>query len=171
VTFSRILFYGVSYEHVSVVLATVFLYKWSYNSTHSLSSLYLWAYKILDQTKLIRCIRKEWRIYSNFWSPISTSLCLWLYSPLDLGRFFSSLILYTIGRTPWTGDQVVARPLPTQRTTQTQNNRTDIYVSSGIGTQDPSVRADKDGSCLRSRGHRDRLLISTYKVWISSVNI
>jgi hypothetical protein len=26
---------------------------------------------------------------------------------LDLGRFFSFLMLYTVGRTPWTGDQPV----------------------------------------------------------------
>jgi hypothetical protein len=38
--------------------------------------------------------------------------------------FFSLLILYTVGRTPWTGYQPVARPLPTHRTTQTQNKRT-----------------------------------------------
>jgi hypothetical protein len=37
---------------------------------------------------------------------------------------FSFLIFYTDGRTPWTGDQPVARPLPTRRTTQTQNKRT-----------------------------------------------
>jgi hypothetical protein len=42
---------------------------------------------------------------------------LWLYSPLDFGPFFSSLILYTVGKTPWTGDQPVVRPLPTHRTT------------------------------------------------------
>jgi hypothetical protein len=42
---------------------------------------------------------------------------------LDLGRFFSFLILYTDGRIPWTGDQPVARPLPTHRITQTQNKR------------------------------------------------
>jgi hypothetical protein len=30
---------------------------------------------------------------------------------------------YTVGRTPWTSDQLVARPLPKQRTTQTQNKR------------------------------------------------
>jgi hypothetical protein len=40
---------------------------------------------------------------------------LWLYIPfLDLGRFFSFLILYTVGRTPWTRHQPFARPLPTQ---------------------------------------------------------
>jgi hypothetical protein len=33
-------------------------------------------------------------------------------------------LFYTDGRTPWTSDQPVARPLPTHRTTQTQNKRT-----------------------------------------------
>jgi hypothetical protein len=55
----------------------------------------------------------------------SLSKYLWLYSPLlVLGRFFSLLIFYTGGRTPWTGDQPVARPLPAHRTAQTQNKRT-----------------------------------------------
>jgi hypothetical protein len=30
-------------------------------------------------------------------------------------------LFYTDGRTPWTSDQPVARPLPTHRTAQTQN--------------------------------------------------
>jgi hypothetical protein len=42
---------------------------------------------------------------------------------LGLGRFFSFLILYTVGRTPWTGDQSAGRPVTTHRT-QTQNKRT-----------------------------------------------
>jgi hypothetical protein len=37
--------------------------------------------------------------------------------------FFSFLILSTVGRTPWAGDQPYTRPLPTHRTTQTQNKR------------------------------------------------
>jgi hypothetical protein len=37
---------------------------------------------------------------------------------------YSTLDLYTFGRTPWTGDQPVARSLPTHRTTQSQNERT-----------------------------------------------
>jgi hypothetical protein len=41
------------------------------------------------------------------------SLSLWLYRPLDLGHIFGFLILYTVGRTPWTRDQHVARLLPT----------------------------------------------------------
>jgi hypothetical protein len=36
---------------------------------------------------------------------------------VDLGRFFS------FGGTPWTTDELVARPLPTHRTTQAQNKR------------------------------------------------
>jgi hypothetical protein len=50
-------------------------------------------------------------------------LDLSIYGSIDLvgpGLFFSFLILYTAGRTPRTGDQPVARPLPTHRTTQTQ---------------------------------------------------
>jgi hypothetical protein len=80
-------------------------------------------------------------------------LLLWLYShPLGLGRFFSILILYTVGRTPWTGDQPVARPLPTYRTTQTQNKRTDIHAFSG---ENPGSQCSSER--LRRRGHSDRL--------------
>jgi hypothetical protein len=49
----------------------------------------------------------------------------WLYTPLlGPGLFFSFINdFYTVGRTPWTSDKPVARQLPTQRTTQTQNKR------------------------------------------------
>jgi hypothetical protein len=33
---------------------------------------------------------------------------------------------------------------------------TDIHASSGIRTDNPSVRADEDGSCLRPRSHFNR---------------
>jgi hypothetical protein len=59
---------------------------------------------------------------------------------LDLGRLFSFLILYTVGRTPWTGDQPVARPPPTHTTTQTQNIHTQTYIR----THDSSVPAGED---------------------------
>jgi hypothetical protein len=60
----------------------------------------------------------------------ATSIYLWLHSPLlDLGRFLSSLILFTVARTPWTGHQPVSRPLPTHKTTQTQNKRTQTSMS------------------------------------------
>jgi hypothetical protein len=54
-------------------------------------------------------------------------------------------IFDTDGRTPWTSDQPVARPLPTHRRTQTQNKRTHTHVhaSSRIRTYDPSVRTER----------------------------
>jgi hypothetical protein len=77
---------------------------------------------------------------------------LWLYSPLlDLGRFFSFLILYIDGRTVGTRDQPVAKPLPAH--TNTEYTHADIHALSGIRTNDPSFRASEDGSCLRPRGH------------------
>jgi hypothetical protein len=100
---------------------------------------------------------------------LSLSLFIILHSLLSLGRFFSFLIICTVGMTPWTGDQPVARPLPTHRTTETQNKRTqDIHSSSGIRTHahDLSVRAGEDDSCLRSR---DRCNHSRFG--ISDVNL
>jgi hypothetical protein len=40
----------------------------------------------------------------------------------------------------------------------TEWTHTDIHASSGIPTHDPSVRAGEDGSCIRQRGHCDRLV-------------
>jgi hypothetical protein len=62
---------------------------------------------------------------------------------LDIGRFFAFLILYTVGRTPWAGDQPVPRPLPTHGTTQAQNKHTYIHALSGIRTHNSSVRASE----------------------------
>jgi hypothetical protein len=59
---------------------------------------------------------------------LSLSLSLWLYSPLDLGCFFSFLFHYTAGRTPWTEDQPFASPLLTHRITLTQNKRTQTWM-------------------------------------------
>jgi hypothetical protein len=41
---------------------------------------------------------------------------------MDLGYFVNFLIFYTVSRTPWTADQPVARPLPTDTTTQNRIN-------------------------------------------------
>jgi hypothetical protein len=61
---------------------------------------------------------------------------------------------YTVGRTPWTNDQPVAKPLPTRRTTQTHNKRTQTSMPlSGIRIHDPSVRP---------RGHCDRPYSNKY---------
>jgi hypothetical protein len=81
-------------------------------------------------------------------------LLSWLYSPLlGLGRYFSFLLIYTVGRSPWTRDQPVARPLPTHGINA---HNTDIHAFSRIRTHDPSFRATEDSSCHRLRGHWDR---------------
>jgi hypothetical protein len=65
---------------------------------------------------------------------------------LDRGRFFTFLSLYTVGRTAWTSDQTVARPLPIHRTTQHRINA-HRHALSEIRTHDPSVRTSEDNSC------------------------
>jgi hypothetical protein len=70
--------------------------------------------------------------------------------PLWYLAAFSVSQLQTVRRTPWTADQSVLRPATAQ------NKRTNIHVSSGTRTHDPSVRASEDGSRLRPRGHCDR---------------
>jgi hypothetical protein len=72
-------------------------------------------------------VHVQWNFYLSVCLSVCMCIYLWLCSPLlDLGRFFSFLILYRIGRTPWTGDQPVARPLPTHRTTHRINTQTSM---------------------------------------------
>jgi hypothetical protein len=87
-------------------------------------------------------------------------VCLCAYLPicdstvllLDLGLFFSFLIPYTVGRTPWTGNQPVARPLLTHRTTQTKNKLTQTSMPR-VGFE-PMIPTFERG---RQRVHCDRL--------------
>jgi hypothetical protein len=56
------------------------------------------------------------------------SIYLSIYLSVALQPFwtvadFQFLSPYTVGRSPWTGDQPVTRPPPTHRTKQTQNKR------------------------------------------------
>jgi hypothetical protein len=87
----------------------------------------------------------------------------WFFQPIrGPGLLFSSVIIFTDGRTPWTSDQPVARPLSKHRTTQTQNKSMhilNIHALSGIRTHDPSVRGE-DSSCLRQLGYGDWRLFS-----------
>jgi hypothetical protein len=74
-------------------------------------------------------------IYLSIYGPTALCWTLTAFKFLDLLH----------GRTPWTGDQPVARSLPAHRTTQTQNKR----------TQASMPRAGEDSSYLRPRGHYD----------------
>jgi hypothetical protein len=65
-------------------------------------------------------------LWVHIWSLFSPpSYCTTLRSlPLfwSIGLISQFLNHFTDGRTPWAGDQLVARPLPIHRTTQTQKN-------------------------------------------------
>jgi hypothetical protein len=82
---------------------------------------------------LLIYLNKGWKIlllhprFEIYLAPLEghcrLSIYLWFYGPCGPWPLFQCLNPYTVGRTPWTGDQPVARPLPTDRTTQTQNKR------------------------------------------------
>jgi hypothetical protein len=55
---------------------------------------------------------------------------------------FQFLHLYTVGTTPWTGDQPVVRPLPTHGTIQTQNKRNNKKSMPWVGIESTKL------SCL-----------------------
>jgi hypothetical protein len=77
---------------------------------------------------------------------------------------------FTDGRTPWTSDQLVARPLPKHRTTQTQNKHIhtpNIHALCGIRNNDPSFRASEESSYLRSLGYCDRHKFLNIRTWNS----
>jgi hypothetical protein len=94
--------------------------------------------------------------------PTYLPIYVWLYSPLlDLGRFFSFLILYAVGRTPWTGDQPIARPLPTHRTTQTQKKSRHPCLKWDSNPQSQCLRGaktvhvlDRADTVVGESGHR-----------------
>jgi hypothetical protein len=69
----------------------------------------------------------------------------WLYSPLGpWALIFQFHDHFTEGRAPWTSDQLVSRPLPKYRTTQTQNKHIqipNIHALCGIRTNDPGFQA------------------------------
>jgi hypothetical protein len=56
---------------------------------------------------------------------------------------------FTDGRTHWTSDQLVARPLPKHKTTQTQNKHIpNTHALCEIRTHDPGFRASEDSTLL-----------------------
>jgi hypothetical protein len=75
------------------------------------------------QSIILSVLWRKWRSFENRYHHHHHHQ--WLYSPLlGPGLFLSFVIFFTDGRTPWTRDRLVARPLPTHRTTQTLNKRT-----------------------------------------------
>jgi hypothetical protein len=93
--------------------------------------------------------------------------------PLLCRSLFFHFDHFTDGRTPWTSDQLVARPLPKHRTTQTQNKHIPIiYASCGIRTHDPGFRTNEDSTFLRAFGYRERReLPHTHKFYQANLMI
>jgi hypothetical protein len=125
------------------------------------SMILLYLLKVVEFIHVTMRIRMGpgWdRSFQFFFFSLSLSLSLWLDSPLELGRFFSFLNLYTVCAIPRTGiSQSQGRYLHTEQHKHRINARnTDVHVSSGIRTHDASVRTDEDGSYLRPRGRCDR---------------
>jgi hypothetical protein len=66
-------------------------------------------------------------------------------------HFFQFHNLYKVGMTSWTGDQPVARPLPTHRINAGRHSCLERHSN-----QRSQCSSGEDGSCLRTRGHCDR---------------
>jgi hypothetical protein len=81
----------------------------------------------------------------------------WLYSPLlGPGCFFRFVTLHRVGKTPWTGDQPVARPLPTQRIAQHRiNEHRHPCLEQDLNPR-PQCSRGENSSYVRPRGHCDR---------------
>jgi hypothetical protein len=67
-----------------------------------------------------------------------------LQGPWTLLQFRNHI--YPIGRTPWTSDKSVARPLPIHKTKR-------IHTSMPLRGFESTIQASEDSSCLRPRGH------------------
>jgi hypothetical protein len=84
----------------------------------------------------------------------------WLYSSLGPWPLIFQLHNhFTDGMTPWTSDELVARPVPKHRATQTQNkhiNIPNIHALCGVRAHDYGFRASEDNTCLRPLGYCDR---------------
>jgi hypothetical protein len=109
-----------------------------------------------------KCQRKP--KYSEKIYPSVTFFFHWLYSPLGPWPLISQFHdHFSDGKTPWTSDQLVTRPLPKHRTTQIQNKHIhtpNIHALCGIRTHDLGFRASLDSSCPRPLGYRDLLSVT-----------
>jgi hypothetical protein len=112
------------------------------------------AKSVYIQTLLVIFLNPFLGIYVRKFNMLYLFFFYWLYSPLGPWLLiFSLMIIFTDGRTPWTSDQLVARPLPKHGTTQTHTPN--IHVLCWIRTHDPGFRASEDSAYLRPLGYRD----------------
>jgi hypothetical protein len=84
------------------------------------------------------CSSRELKVDLYTWC----NIFLMTLQPLWALAAFQSPDLFTIGRTPWTVDQLVARPLPKHRTAQTHIH-TKHHAHNRIRTHDHIVQASE----------------------------
>jgi hypothetical protein len=108
------------------------------------------------RTKHIKC---RWVINFTIQSIIFIYLSMALQPLLGSWPLFSFLNFYTVIRTVWTGDQPVARPLPTH--TGQHEHRINAHRHPCLEWEsNPRSRcSSEDSSCFRLRGHCDRQLL------------
>jgi hypothetical protein len=82
-------------------------------------TMFIWA--CLSSASITYCGLRAFTVQHNIITS-NSFIRQWHYSTLlGPGLFFSFVIcFYTVGRTPGTGDQPIARPLPAHRATQTE---------------------------------------------------
>jgi hypothetical protein len=84
------------------------------------------------------------------WTPLSLSLSLCgSTATLALGRFFSFLILHTVGSTPWTGDEPVIEHLQnviTNNSCATANSHT-LQFTTARTTTSKSAESSQMSPC------------------------
>jgi hypothetical protein len=70
----------------------------------------------------------------------------------SIGLILLSFLIRTVGRTPWAGDQLVARPLPVHKHQKTHihTQTLNIHALSGIRTHDHGFRASEEKAHYRS---------------------
>jgi hypothetical protein len=108
--------------------------------------------------------------------PFCTKSVLYIFAgstaPLGPGHwFFQFYDYFTDGRTAWTSDQPVTRPLPKHRTTQTQNKHIhmpNIHAFCGIRTHNPGFRESEDRSATVTDSVIYTICSNTQKLWILS---
>jgi hypothetical protein len=82
---------------------------------------------------------------------------------------FQFLNLYAVDRTPWTGDQPVERPLPTHRTTQTQNKPTQTSTPR-VGFE-PTLRVFERAKIVHDFDHASSVIVVNLPAIIPELSV
>jgi hypothetical protein len=124
---------------------------------------------------LMECVNYNWKIlprvmvtllYQYYPCYRFNFFLIWRSRPSGLLPFRTILeiwILQTVGRTRWTGDQPVARPLPTRKWRNTERMQIYIHVSSGIRTLNLGVRECGFALCPRKQGLCNWLILTFHE--------